>query len=60
MLTHFKEKRKKYPFEILRVNEKVLRLEKDTPSTRQITNLLYRPKRDTESNFVSTIKSRKG
>lgn len=28
-------------------------------STRQLTALLYRPKKNTESNFVRTIKSRK-
>lgn len=36
-----------------------LRIAEKHPSTRQVTDFLYRPKKDIESNFVSTIKSRK-
>lgn len=58
-----KNKRKKCPSEIMRMSEKVtfmaLRIVERHPSTRQVTDLLYRPKKDLESNFVNTIKSRK-
>lgn len=47
----------------MRMNEKVtfmaLRIVGRHPSTRQVTDLLYRPKKDIESNSVSTIRSRK-
>lgn len=47
----------------MRMSEKVtfmaLRIVERHPSTRQVTDLLYRPKKDLESNFVNTIKSRK-
>lgn len=58
-----KKKRKKCPSEIMRMSEKVtfmaLRIVERHPSTRQVTDFLYRPKKDIESNSVSTIKSRK-
>lgn len=47
----------------MRMSEKVtfmaLRIVERHPSTRQVTDFLYRPKKDIESNSVSTIKSRK-